>query len=148
MPRFNDLLWSFVASGLVAAGIVGDPSAPVASRPLASSIVVQGADVVWISPGPVVVAEGEFLHPGWVGHADDSGLVRFVVHPATDYTVTARLGDPLTTDAQVWTFQLPVTRDHRIEVSVRDRIDAQARFQAEGANFQDFIRWQAVINAE
>lgn len=142
-----DLLGSLLVSGIAAAGLVSDAEPPVATRPLAATIEVRGADVAWISPGPVRVVAGVDLTIGWVAHAGPDGLIRFEVAPGIDYTVTARRGD-LVAGFQNWTIALPVTRDHRIEQAVRDRIDADARFQAERANFFDFTRWMAVINAE
>lgn len=119
---------------------------PQIRRPLAAVIEVQGADLAWIRPGPVEVIAGVDIGPGWAAWAGPDGVIRFRVHPGTDYTVTAAVGEAL---PRVETSHpMPVTRDHRIEQAVRDLMDAQRRLQAEGGTFFDIAHWTTIIAQE
>lgn len=144
--KLVNLLASIILMGGASAGLIGVHADPVAERPLAAVIEIQGADLAWIAPGPVEVTHGTEIGVGWVAWAGPDRLIRFRVDPGTDYVVTAGVGS----DAPrvLSSHPLPVTREHRIEKAVRDLIDAQRRLQAEGANFFDISRWTQQITQE
>lgn len=125
---------------------------PLVDRHFAAEITVLDADYItcWPPFEEVIdgVQVGGFNSVTW---ADDTGAIRILVDPETDYDIRATIqiitddGDDLGHEPDVWPFhynyEVPVTREHRIETAVRIIVEGLNRFSAEGGTFFELSFW-------